>query len=58
MGADTLTIYGVEIRYADDFYLPTPEEAQESVAIAQAVRQFVRAKLSASGLDLPTRPPS
>lgn len=43
--ADSLSIYGVEVRYADDFYLPTFEEAKESVRIAQAVRLFVRAKL-------------
>jgi HEPN domain-containing protein len=43
--ADTLTIYGVEIRYPDDFYMPTQEEAESSIQIALFVHEFVRAKL-------------
>ncbi len=43
--ADSLTIYGVEIRYPDDFYMPTREEAESSIQIALAVRKFVLAKL-------------
>lgn len=50
--ADTLSIYGVEVRYADDFYLPTLEETEQSVKIAQAVRSFVRAKLAQLGFAL------
>ncbi|HEY74875.1 MAG TPA: HEPN domain-containing protein [Thermoflexia bacterium] len=43
--ADHLTVYGVEIRYPDDFYMPSCEEAQHCVEIALAVRDFVREKL-------------
>ena len=43
--ADHLTVYGVEIRYPDDFYMPSREEAQHCVEIALAVRDFVREKL-------------
>jgi HEPN domain-containing protein len=43
--ADSLTIYGVEIRYPDDFYMPTREETESSIQIALAVREFVLAKL-------------
>lgn len=50
--ADSLSIYGVEIRYVDDFYLPTLEEAEQSVRIARAVRSFVRIKLIESGFNL------
>jgi HEPN domain-containing protein len=42
---DSLTIYGVEIRYPDDFYMPTRQEAETCVQIALVVRDFVRAKL-------------
>jgi len=49
--ADALSLYGVEVRYADDFYLPTLEEAEQSVKIAQTVRSFVRDKLAQSGCD-------
>jgi len=47
--ADTLTIYGVEIRYPDDFYMPTREEAETSIEIALFVQEFVRAKLFEAG---------
>lgn len=43
--ADTLTIYGIEIRYPDDFYMPTEEEAESSIQIALFVQEFVQAKL-------------
>ncbi len=43
--ADYLTVYGVEIRYPDDFYMPTREEAQRCVEIALAARDFIREKL-------------
>ena len=47
--ADALTIYGVEIRYPDDFYMPAREEAETSIEIALFVREFVRAKLFGAG---------
>ena len=43
--ADSLTIYGVEIRYPDDFYMPTQEETKASIQITLTVRDFVQAKL-------------
>lgn len=43
--ADSLTIYGIEIRYPDDFYMPTRQEAVASIEIALFTREFVRAKL-------------
>ncbi|HIP71686.1 MAG TPA: HEPN domain-containing protein, partial [Anaerolineae bacterium] len=39
--ADTLTICGVGIRYPDDFYMPTREEAETSIETALFVREFV-----------------
>ena len=50
--ADHLTMYGVEIRYPDDFYLPTREEAEHCATTALAVREFVRERLKQAGLDL------
>ncbi len=43
--ADYLTVYGVEVRYPDDFYMPTRKEAQRCVEIALAVREFIRGKM-------------
>ncbi len=40
-----LTPYAVEVRYPDDFYTPTLEEAEEAYKIALSVRDFVRKKL-------------
>lgn len=44
-GNDSLTIYGVEIRYPDDFYMPTREEADSSIQIALFAKEFISAKL-------------
>jgi len=45
MKADKLTRYAVEVRYPDEFYTPTLEEAEETYRIALSVRDFVRGKL-------------
>ncbi len=37
-----LTRYAVEVRYPDEFYIPTLEEAKESIQIAKNVRKFSR----------------
>jgi len=36
-----LSFYAVEIRYPDDFYIPTFKEAKESIKIASEIKQFV-----------------
>jgi len=36
-----LTFYAVEIRYPDEFYVPTLAEARESLEIARKVKEFV-----------------
>lgn len=50
--ADTLTIYGTEIRYPDDFYIPSREEAASCVQIALNARQFIRSRFEVAGFDL------
>ena len=35
--AETLTPFAVEIRYPDDFYMPTREEAEEAFAVATEI---------------------
>lgn len=49
MNADKLTLYAVDIRYPDDFYTPTYEEAKEAIEIAEAVKNFVIDKLKEAG---------
>ncbi len=44
--ANKLTRYAVEVRYPDEFYIPSIEEAKEAVEIAKKVKSFVRRKLS------------
>jgi len=43
--ADILTDYAVEIRYPDDWYEPTMEEAREAYEISLRVKDFVLEKL-------------
>ncbi len=47
--AGMLTPYGTIIRYADDFYMPTVDEAKEAVTLALMVKDFVREKLHEAG---------
>ena len=46
--ADRLTVYGIEVRYPDDFYFPSLPEATKCVSIAEQVRSFVLDKVSSS----------
>ncbi len=43
--ADFLTEFGVEIRYPDEFYIPSEDEAKRCLNIALKVRRFVRDKI-------------
>jgi len=43
--ADSLTDYAVEIRYPDDWYEPTLEEAKKAFAVAEMIKEFVLKKL-------------
>lgn len=43
-----LSFYAVKIRYPEEFYEPTLEEAQEAYKIALFIREFVRKKLGIS----------
>lgn len=48
---ESLTPYAVEIRYADDFYLPTEQEMREAAGMARETWDFVMAKLATVGVD-------
>lgn len=41
----TLTSYAVEVRYPDEFYIPTVDEARECFDIASKVKDFVSKKM-------------
>ncbi len=49
MGIPELTTYAVDIRYGDDFYVPTVEEAKEAIAMAEETKAFVLKKLGERG---------
>lgn len=50
--ADKLTGYAVEIRYGEEFYFPTLDEAKEAIEICEKVKEFVVKKLKERGLDI------
>ena len=43
--ADRLTNYSIEARYPDDFYLPSVEESNQAIHIAEYVKEFVKCKI-------------
>lgn len=43
--AGNLSFYAVEVRYPDNFYIPTFKEAVTSVKIARQVKKFILKKL-------------
>jgi len=47
-----LSIYAVEIRYPDEFYIPSIEEAKESIYLAEKTKEFVLQKLKEKGVEL------
>jgi len=49
--AHELIKYGVEVRYPDEFYLPSMEEAERAAEIAEKVKNFVLSKLKESGFE-------
>jgi len=42
-----LSAYAVHVRYPDDFYVPSIQEAEESIKQARTVKDFVLAKIQA-----------
>ncbi len=48
---DILTLYAVDIRYPDDLYIPTLEEAKEALRLAELTRKFVIEKLKEHGFN-------
>jgi HEPN domain-containing protein len=51
LNADSLTSYAVEIRYPDEFYFPSLEEAKEAIEICEKVKQFVINKFKEMGIS-------
>ena len=39
--AELLSNYGVEVRYPDEWYLPSAKETQEALEIAEEIKTFV-----------------
>lgn len=50
---NSLTQYGVLIRYPDDFYEPTQEETVMAIKLARQVKEFVRTKIEKLGYSSP-----
>lgn len=40
-----LSFYAVELRYPDEFYIPSPEEAEECCVLAMKIKEFIFEKL-------------
>ena len=47
-----LTFYAVEIRYPDEFYFPSVEEAENAIKLVEEVKNFVVKKLKEKGYKL------
>jgi hypothetical protein len=47
-----LSFFAVEVRYPDDFYIPTEQEARECLEIARKVKEFIYKKLNITGPDI------
>jgi len=47
-----LSFYAVEVRYPDEFYLPTIDEAKECIEIPREVKQFVLKKIGVKESEL------
>ena len=47
-----LNYYGIDVRYGEEFYLPSNKEAKESFKIASKVKEFVLNKLNVKEEDL------
>jgi HEPN domain-containing protein len=43
--ADELTVYAVGLRYPDDFYMPSLQEAQKAITLAEEVKKFILKKM-------------
>lgn len=41
LNVDSLTQYGIDVRYPDDFYLPTLEETRKAVDITEKAIFFI-----------------
>lgn len=52
IGIPELTSYAVEIRYGDDFYIPSIEECKEAMLMAEKTKEFVIKKLKEKGVEL------
>ena len=46
LNADALTPYGIEIRYPDDFYMPSLEETRKAVEITKKSIEFIKSRMS------------
>jgi HEPN domain-containing protein len=53
-----LSFYAVEVRYPDDFYIPTENEARENLDIARKVKEFILQKLNLKASDINAALPS
>jgi len=49
--ADKLTDYAIEIRYSEEFYIPSIDEAKDAIEIAERVKYFILGKLKNKGFE-------
>ncbi|MGD2087465.1 MAG: HEPN domain-containing protein [Candidatus Aminicenantes bacterium] len=47
-----LSFFAVEVRYPDDFYIATEQEARECLEIARKVKEFIYKKLNITDSDI------
>ncbi|MCX8093471.1 MAG: HEPN domain-containing protein [Candidatus Goldbacteria bacterium] len=47
-----LTIYATEVRYPDEFYIPSLEEAREAINLAEKTKEFILKKLKENNFKI------
>lgn len=52
LNAHRLTRYAVEVRYPDEFYIPSITEAENALEIAKNAKEFILEKIKKQGFDL------
>lgn len=55
LDADSLTVYAAEIRYPDDFYMPSRKETRSCIEIAEKAVNFIKEKFQKEGFLLQGR---
>mgnify|MGYP000644251349 CR=1 FL=1 len=52
MNVDRLTEYSIEVRYPEEFFFPSVEEAKKAIEIAEKAKAFIVERLQIRGFHI------